>query len=587
MNKKGLTLVEIIVSIGLISIVMVFLFQIIMTIKKANDRQNEKTDVLITTTIITREVEKDLNSYGLDETNDNNPTTECKFDNKNNNNIVPNNATNIQCIKIIYDSKNVKNNEGYILYYTNNDKHFLAYKRGKGNVVETQTVREISVAPSSGFEISVAPSSGFEINKVPKKGYSLNIKIPIKNDYNIDTNLVINYAKSINNKVTIINKDGLAKQIKGNGIYEVGANVHVEFDYNNFLYEIDDIICNRGVCDKDKSDSFNFLMPNTDVTIYINLKEKPIEINKYLTDIFSGADLQVNPIASEIGLIEDNTNDKNIRFKGINPNNYIKFNNELWRIIGIFNVQNSESTINEKLVKIVREESLGKYSWDTSVSTVNKGNGENDWSKADLMEELNNDYLSLSHNDDETTTWFNGAKNAQTAVYNYNNNIKKEYQNLIESVIWNIGAWNTTNIDITKYNEKTTIDDGMYGKERGKKVYSTKTLTRPITWTGKIGLIYPTDYAFASEDAKCTKLNVANCTNLNWLSKSSNYWTITHNSDYATKVWNTQSSKAMTTSDASTAYDVYPSLYLKADTKILRREGTKENPHLIYLENNE
>ena len=62
MNKKGLTLVEIIVSIGLISIVMVFLFQIIMTIKNANDRQNEKTDVLITTTIITREVEKDLNS---------------------------------------------------------------------------------------------------------------------------------------------------------------------------------------------------------------------------------------------------------------------------------------------------------------------------------------------------------------------------------------------------------------------------------------------------------------------------------------------------------------------------------------------
>ena len=98
MNKKGLTLVEIIVSIGLISIVMVFLFQIVMTIKKANDRQNEKTDVLITTTIITREVEKDLNSYGLDETNNNNPTTECKFDNKNNNNIVPNNATNIQCI---------------------------------------------------------------------------------------------------------------------------------------------------------------------------------------------------------------------------------------------------------------------------------------------------------------------------------------------------------------------------------------------------------------------------------------------------------------------------------------------------------
>lgn len=577
MNKKGLTLVEIIVSIGLISIVMVFLFQIIMTIKKANDRQNEKTDVLIAISIIIREVEKDLNSFGLDETNQ---PAECKFDNKDNNNIVPNNATNIQCIKIIYDSKNVKNNEGYILYYTNNDKHFLAYKRGKGNVVETQTVREISVAPLKNFDLSSAIS-----NKKSDNGYSLNIKIPIKNNYNIDANLVINYAKSINNKVTIINKDGLAKQIKGNGIYKVGENVNVSFTYNDYLYEIDDIICNRGVCNK--SDSFSFPMPNTDVTIHINIKEKPIFIRDYLYDIIGSNRIENNPLASDIGLIEDTTVDKNIRFKGSNPNNYINFNNELWRIVGIFNVQNSESTIMEKLVKIVREDSLGQYSWDSSVNTINNGKGENDWSNSDLMQELNNDYLSLNHNSDDTTTWYNGENNAKNAIYNYNNNIKNEYQSLIESVVWNIGAWNSSDILLTNFNSKTGTDDGMYGKERGTKVYSTKTTARPTIWAGKIGLIYPTDYAFASEDAKCTKLNVANCTNLNWLSKSSNYWTITHNSGNATNVWNTQSSKAMTTSAASSAYDVYPSLYLKSDTKILRREGTKENPHLIYLENNE
>lgn len=579
MNKKGLTLVEIIVSIGLISIVMVFLFQIIMTIKKANDRQNEKTDVLIAISIITREVEKDLNSFGLDETNQ---PAECKFDNKNNNNIVPNNATNIQCIKIIYDSKNVKNNEGYILYYTNNDKHYLAYKRGKGNVVETQTVREISVAPLKNFDLSNAIS-----NKKSDNGYSLNIKIPIKNNYNIDANLVINYAKSINNNVTIINKDGLAKQIKGNGIYKVGENVNVSFTYNDYLYEIDDIICNRGVCNK--SDSFSFPMPNTDVTIYINIKERPIFIRDYLNDIIGSNRIENNPLASDIGLIEDTTVDTNIRFKGSNPNNYINFNNELWRIVGIFNVQNSESTIMEKLVKIVREDSLGQYSWDSSVNTVNNGKGENDWSNSDLMQELNNDYLSLNHNSDNTTNWYNGENNAKNAVYNYINNIKKEYQSLIESVVWNIGGWNSNNILLTNFNSKTGIDDGMYGKERGTKVYSTKTIARPVTWTGKIGLIYPTDYAFASADDKCTTISSTNCANQNWLFKSSNYLTITHNSGNATNVWYVPSSNksAMTTNVASSAYDVYPSLYLKSDTKILRRKGTKENPHLIYLEDNE
>ena len=33
----------------------------------------------------------------------------------------------------------------------------------------------------------------------------------------------------------------------------------------------------------------------------------------------------------------DNTVDNNLRYIGANPNNYVSFNNELWRIIGVFN----------------------------------------------------------------------------------------------------------------------------------------------------------------------------------------------------------------------------------------------------------
>ena len=36
------------------------------------------------------------------------------------------------------------------------------------------------------------------------------------------------------------------------------------------------------------------------------------------------------------GLKIDNTSDQNIRYYGSNPNNYVSFNNELWRIIGVF-----------------------------------------------------------------------------------------------------------------------------------------------------------------------------------------------------------------------------------------------------------
>lgn len=581
MNKKGLTLVEIIVSIGLISIVMVFLFQVVLTIKKANDRQNTKTNLLITTAIITREVEKDLNSFGLNETINDNPTTNCNFDNNDKNNIVPNSAENIHCVKLIYNDENVKNNEGYILYYTNDKKYFLAYKRGKGNIVETQTVREISVEPQKDLNISINKEQN-------EKGYSLNIDIPIK-DYNISTNLVINYANSTTNSVTIINKDGLAYYITGAGTYDKGEKVYVKFGFNDYLYEIDNIVCNKNVCNEineiNDNYEFSFTMPETDVTIYINIKEKPMKINEYLIDIIDNKVPQNNPIASEIGLIRDNTNDTNIRFKGINPNNYIEFGNnkELWRIIGVFKVTNMENNPLD-LVKIVREDSLGKYSWNPAIEK-NKCSGSNDWSTSKLMQELNNDYLSLNPNNDNLLWHSKCTKGSiSTAVYNYNNNIKKEYQTLIESVVWNIGGWNSNNISINDINKPI---NGMYAKER-----ENVRAGRPITWTGKIGLIYPTDYAFASEDAACERLNNKECTKQNWLFKSVDYWTITYNSDSTSQVWvvpGTASGVSTNKEVYSSAYDVYPSLYLKADTKILRNEGdgTKDNPYKIYLEENE
>ena len=73
------------------------------------------------------------------------------------------------------------------------------------------------------------------------------------------------------------------------------------------------------------------------------------------------------------GLKKDNRPDQNIRYYGSDPNNYVKFNNELWRIIGVFGNN----------VKLVRSESLGDLSWDSSESSVNGGFGVNEWSQAD------------------------------------------------------------------------------------------------------------------------------------------------------------------------------------------------------------
>ena len=71
-------------------------------------------------------------------------------------------------------------------------------------------------------------------------------------------------------------------------------------------------------------------------------------------------------------LRKDNTEDENIRYYGSNPKNYVKFNNELWRIIGVFGNN----------VKLIRSEKIGNLSWDSSDSTINSGFGVNQWGES-------------------------------------------------------------------------------------------------------------------------------------------------------------------------------------------------------------
>ena len=81
---------------------------------------------------------------------------------------------------------------------------------------------------------------------------------------------------------------------------------------------------------------------------------------------------------STIGLEKDDFG--NIRYTGNNPSNYIEFgnDNELWRIIGLFEVKTASGST-EKLMKIVRDSSIGGYAWDVSDSGVNNGDGINQW----------------------------------------------------------------------------------------------------------------------------------------------------------------------------------------------------------------
>ena len=122
---------------------------------------------------------------------------------------------------------------------------------------------------------------------------------------------------------------------------------------------------------------------------------------------------------------KDNTEDENIRYYGSNPNNYVSFNNELWRIIGVF----------ENNVKLVRSEKLGNLSWDSSESSVNNGRGVNEWSQSDLKNYLNTMYYGGT-----SVTCYNGQNNQTTTCPT--GTIDETSKSLIDYHTWNTGAPN-------------------------------------------------------------------------------------------------------------------------------------------------
>ena len=310
-----------------------------------------------------------------------------------------------------------------------------------------------------------------------------------------------------------------------------------------------------------------------------------IVINHELTISEYIADLNL----TKNGLEVDKTTDKNIRYVGASPRNYLKFNNEIWRILGVFNnitTIDEEQGIEKKesLVKIVRNGSLGNYSWDSSETSINYGFGVNEWRQADLMYELNCDGSEnskycrsdigagyLSNLTSGTTYWYNGNNNAINGTYNYNNNIRSSSLDKIAKV-----RWNTSGAEI----QASALDS--YNQERST---SSDNVPTTNTWDGKIALIYPSDYGYASTNEACRNdmssktNNVYNCKNENWLFNGTNQLTLSPYSGIAFGVF-AISGGYVGSGLASDTSGVRPVLFLKSDVVIAG--GTGESIENAY-----
>ena len=329
----------------------------------------------------------------------------------------------------------------------------------------------------------------------------------------------------------------------------------------------------------------NFYFPESDklqnpdgqLILNASLSVESDDSSNYSINLLKKIDLIYQYESKTNGLEKDDTSEENIRYVGASPYNYLKFNDETWRIIGVFNnittIDDNGNEKTESLVKIVRDDSLGLYSWDSSDSTVNKGYGINEWSQADLMTELNTDYINPNPTS-TTTLWYNRLKNEKNGLYDYSKNIKSDSIDKVAKVRWSLGGYNSALVSALN----------MYNYERGTLHISNPSdgITRTNTWDGKIALMYPSDYGYASIDTTCrSNLNSTNCKNENWLANDTSYWTLFPSSGTAYLVYRVISYGEVSSNDAYNSYGVRPALFLKSDIVIAGGTGTESDPFII------
>ncbi len=274
------------------------------------------------------------------------------------------------------------------------------------------------------------------------------------------------------------------------------------------------------------------------------------------------------------------------RYAGDNPNNYVWFNNELWRMIGLVNTPDGQR------VKLIRKDSIGSYSWDSSDRNVNSGAGVNEWSQADLMILLNMYY----YNSFDNQFCITGEANAKITCGFLKNGLKYVHS-FIDYIEWNLGS---NGQDIT-WGNNTTIQ--MYNVERSNATgdwcksanvsypLCTDKVLRNIIWIGNVAVMYPSDYGYATSGGiQCLSSNLFawdnSCYEHNWLNKKVDFWTLTPSGGgaMAELAYRVNNVGIFDTAQSNTAknYEIFPTLYLKSDILVsINSSGTIDSPYII------
>ncbi len=302
---------------------------------------------------------------------------------------------------------------------------------------------------------------------------------------------------------------------------------------------------------------------------------------------FGPKNINYDTIRKNEDVIVDETNDANLRYIGPNPENFIWFNClkyddltnenaedeehkcERWRIIGLMNnvttvnEESGEETINQSLIKIVRNKTTSQMYWNTEA--------KNDWANASLNKYLNSE-----------------------------ENLNSPNSSLIANVVWYLGALNGSTAQSIYINERINIGNcETFNRCPGE--------TREKFWIGKIALVYGSDHIFATNGGSIGRNSCLSRSPIIWTSEYSqcglNSWLTYSNTtgnDYENKGRGNRSwtitpmplsplqvncisgGGELWSSYCNESIHYYlPTVYLTPNIKLQTGTGTFEEPYII------
>ena len=258
-------------------------------------------------------------------------------------------------------------------------------------------------------------------------------------------------------------------------------------------------------------------------------------------------------------------NENGYRYEGKNPNNYIWFNNEYWRIIGVFDSA-SHGVSGKNLVKIIRADVLDGLAWHKS--------NTNDWTASSLKSLLNGAYYNAQ--DGTSSGYCYGYSTTATANCDYTKRgIQSGYRGMIANVTWYLGGYSSSSVTTSAF----------YGYERGTTVYSG----RPTITTGYIGLMYPSDYGYSVLSSSCARTtnlssySTATCAGQSWLYGKGYEWTLTPRSSSSNFVSFLNDYGTLGNGGAYIGSGSRPVLYLDASVYKIDGDGSLNNPYIVGM----